>query len=64
MTPEQAKEILTLASEKVPFGIYAVRKGIDYYELKNDSFTSRTQLKQARNEYRKRGLKVLCNGLK
>lgn len=64
MNQEQLKAILELASSKVPLGIYAVRKGPDFYELKNIPFTSRTQLKQARNEYRRQGLKVLCNGLK
>ena len=35
MTDKQVKALLELASEKVPCGIYAIRKGVDYYEMKN-----------------------------
>ena len=63
MTDKQAKALLDLASEKVPMGIYAVRRGVDYYEMRNEPFQSRTKLKQARNDYRRAGIKVYCNGL-
>ena len=62
MPEEQAKGLLKLASERVPCGIYAIRKGRDYYELKNHQ-ASRTQLKKLRNEYRRAGIKVYCNGI-
>ena len=62
MTDKQAKALLDLASEKVPCGIYAIRKGPDYYEMRNEPLT-RTQLKKARNAYRASGIKVYCNGL-
>jgi hypothetical protein len=63
MSPEQVKGILKLASEKVPFGVYAIRKGADYYELKNSPASSKTELKQVRNKYRRAGMKVYCNGI-
>lgn len=62
MDQKQVKALLELASEKVPCGIYAIRKGADYYEMKNAPIT-RTQLKKARNEYRRAGIKVYCNGI-
>ena len=62
MDQEQVKEILKLASEHVPCGIYAIRKGLDYYEMMNARMT-RTQLKKARNAYRREGIKVYCNGI-
>ena len=63
MGDKQVKALLDLASEKVPMGIYAVRRGVDYYEMRNEPFESRTKLKQARNAYRRAGIKVFCNGL-
>lgn len=63
MTEKQVKGLLELASEKVPFGVYAIRKGPDYYEMMNRPVGSRTQLKQIRNEYRRAGIRVYCNGI-
>lgn len=63
MNQEQVKEILKLASEKVPFGVYAIRKGADYYELKNEPAKSKRELKQLRNDCRSIGIKVYCNGI-
>lgn len=63
MTQEQLQETLKTASCKVPLGIYAIRTGTDYYELKQAPFESKTQLKKTRNEYRRRGMKVFCNGI-
>lgn len=62
MNREQLQAILELARSKVPSGIYAVRKGLDYYELKNQPMT-KSQMKRVRNEYKARGIKVYCNGL-
>lgn len=62
MGDRQVKALLELASEKVPCGVYAIRKGPDYYEMKNAPMT-RTQLKRTRNEYRAAGIKVYCNGI-
>lgn len=63
MTPEQVKEILKLASEKVPFGVYAIRKGADYYELMNVTASSKSEIKGYRNKLRRQGIKVYCNGI-
>lgn len=62
MSEKQVKALLELASEKVPCGVYAIRKGTDYYEMKNAPMT-RTQLKKTRNNYRRAGIKVYCNGI-
>ena len=62
MTEKQVKALLELASEKVPCGVYASRKGADYYEMKNAPMT-KSQLKKKRNEYRRAGIKVYCNGI-
>lgn len=63
MDREQLQEILELAASKVPCGIYAIRKGLDYYELKNQPLT-KSKMKRVRNEYKAQGIKVYCNGLK
>lgn len=62
MTDKQVRALLELASEKVPCGVYAIRKGAEYYEMKNAPMT-RTQLKKTRNDYRRAGIKVYCNGI-
>lgn len=54
-------ELLKIASEQVPFGIYAVEKG-NYAELKHDKCSSVTLLKRMVREYQKQGLKVYKNG--
>lgn len=62
MTEQQKNGLLKLASEQVPCGIYAIRKGKDYYELRNEPM-SVTQMKRARRGYKRSGVKVYCNGL-
>lgn len=62
MDEKGAKALLELASSKVQRGIYALRKGADYYEIKNHHMT-KSQMKRARNAYRAQGIKVYCNGL-
>lgn len=59
---QRMESLLQLASEKVPCGIYAIRKGPDYYELKNHPMT-KTQMKRIRNAYKAQGIKVYCNGI-
>ena len=61
MSQAQVKELLKLASEKVPFGVYAIRKGADYYELMNLPATSKSELKNHRHKLRSQGIKVYCN---
>lgn len=63
MSQAQVKELLKLASEKVPFGVYAIRKGTDYYELMNLSASSKSEIKHYRNKLRSQGIKVYCNGI-
>lgn len=65
MTEQRKDSLLKLASEQVKLGIYAVQKGRDYIELRNDHYASKTQLKKAKAAL-SRGrdkLKVYCNGL-
>ncbi len=63
MSQAQVKELLKLASEKVPFGVYAIRKGADYYELMNLPASSKSEIKHYRNKLRSQGIKVYCNGI-
>lgn len=61
MGPEEFKGLLKVASEQVPFGIYAIeRKG--YAELCNIHCKSITELKQKTRDFRKAGYKVYQNG--
>ena len=53
--------LLKVASEQVPFGIYAVEKG-DYAELRCDKCQSLTKLKELIRAYKQQGFKVLANG--
>jgi len=50
-----------VASEQVPFGIYAVEKK-DYAELRCDKCKSITQLKDLTRQFKAQGFKVLANG--
>ena len=52
--------VLELASDQVPFGVYAVEKG-DYAELRNDRCGSMTQLKRLIRQFRAQGFKVYAN---
>ena len=52
---------MKVASEQVPFGIYAVEKG-DYAEIRRDKCQSMTKLKELIREFRLQGFKVLANG--
>lgn len=61
MSKRRYKGLLKVASEQVPFGIYAVEKK-DYAELCNLRCSSITQLKNLANQYKKQGFKVHSNG--
>lgn len=52
--------LIKVASEQVPFGIYAVEKK-DYAELRCDICNSITQLKKLTRQYNQQGFKVLSN---
>lgn len=52
--------VLKVASEQIPFGMYAVEKdGI--CELRKDTFDSKEELKKAVAEYAAKGFKVHYN---
>ena len=61
MSRKEYQGMLELASEQVPFGIYAVEKA-DYAELRHDRCSSMTQLKSVIRQFRAQGFKVYANG--
>lgn len=61
MSKEEFQKLLKVASDQVPFGIYALEKR-DYAELKNDSCKSITQLKTLTRQYKAQGFTVHLNG--
>lgn len=61
MSRKEYQGLLKIASEQVPFGIYAVEKG-DYAELRNDKCQSTTKLKEMIRGFKANGFKVLANG--
>lgn len=61
MNREEYQGLLEVASEQVPFGIYAIEKK-GYAELRNDKCQSITQLKNMIRQFRAAGYKVLSNG--
>lgn len=61
MSRKEAEGVLKVASEQIPFGIYAVEnKG--KIELLKIHCTSKTELKNKKQLYKKRGFKVYANG--
>lgn len=61
MSREEYQGLLQVASEQVPFGIYAIEKK-EYAELRCDRCKSMTQLKKLTQGFRVQGFKVLANG--
>lgn len=61
MGQEEYRGLLEVASEQVPFGIYAVEKK-NYAELRCDRCKSITQLKELVRKFREQGYKVYANG--
>lgn len=60
MTKQQAEKTLKVASQYVPFGIYAVEKdGI--IELRKDKCNTLKQLNQLRADFINKGFKVYFN---
>lgn len=60
MTKEQAGGVLKVASEQIPFGVYAVEKdGI--IELRKDKCSSKMQLKRLVQQFKSKGFKVYFN---
>lgn len=61
MSRKEYQGLLKVASEQVPFGIYAIEKK-DYSELRCDKCNSVTQLKNLTRQYKATGYKVYANG--
>ena len=62
MTKNQAQNLLKLAKEQVPMGIYALEKD-KILELRNDRCKSKTQVKNLKRQFKKAGFKVYANGV-
>lgn len=60
MSRKEYHGLLKVASEQVPFGVYAVEKG-DYAELRSDKCSSVTKLKELIREFNVQGYKVYAN---
>lgn len=60
MSRKEYQKLLEVASEQVPFGIYAVEK-TSYAELRCDRCTSVTQLKALTRQFKSQGFKVHSN---
>ncbi len=61
MSQKEYQGLLKVASEQVPFGIYALEKK-DYAELRADKCSSITQLKNLVRQFKAQGFKVHSNG--
>lgn len=61
MSSKEYQGLLEIASEQVPFGVYAVEKA-GYAELRADCCKSITQLKSLKRQFRAQGFKVYSNG--
>lgn len=61
MSQKEYQGLLKIASEQVPFGVYAIEKK-GYAELRNDKCTSRSQLKALTRQFKSQGFKVYANG--
>lgn len=60
MSKKEYQGLLKVASEQVPFGIYAVEKN-GKAELRCDRCESKTQLKELVRAFKQRGFKVYKN---
>ena len=61
MSQREYQGLLKVASEQVPFGIYAVEK-TGYAELRCDKCKSMSQLKELTRQFKAEGFKVYANG--
>lgn len=61
MNQKEYQGLLQVASEQVPFGIYALEKQ-GYAELRWDKCSSVTQLKSLTRQFKAQGFKVHANG--
>lgn len=60
MSKERGQDLLQIASEQVPFGVYAVEKG-GKLELRNDKCKSMGELKRIVRHFKQNGYKVYVN---
>lgn len=60
MPPEAVTKILKMAKSYIPKGIYAVEDD-GYVELKNETFETADELREAIVRYRMKGWRVHCN---
>ena len=60
MSREEYQGLLKVASDQVPFGVYAVEKD-GYAELRNDKCRSVTELKALTRGFKSQGFRVLAN---
>lgn len=60
MNQKEYSGLLEVASEQVPFGVYALEKK-DYAELRCDKCNSMSQLKSLTRQFKMQGFKVLAN---
>lgn len=58
--PEEYQGLLKVASDQVPFGVYAVEKD-GYAELRKDKCRSVTELKALTRGFKSQGFRVLAN---
>ena len=61
MSQKGYQGLLEVASEQVPFGIYAIEKQ-GKAELRRDKCSSVTQLKNLTRQFKAQGYKVYANG--
>ena len=62
MSQKEAQGLLQIASDNIPFGIYAVEKD-DKMEMLNLKMPSKTALKRQLRSFKAQGFKVYYNGL-
>lgn len=60
MSQEEYQGLLKMASDQVPFGVYAIEKK-GYTELRNDKCKSMRQLKKLIHGFKAQGFEVLSN---
>lgn len=61
VSKNKAMNLLRIASEQVPRGIYALEKD-KIIEMRNDRCSSVTQVKNLKRQFKKAGFKVYANG--
>lgn len=61
MSRKECEGLLSMASEQIPFGVYAIEKN-GHLELRRDKCSSVTQLKHLTRQLKAAGYKVYANG--